>query len=84
MREADSATKRRDVADFDSPAPSGDGTSPSGRRTERLNRRVERLCHVVERKTRMISLTIVFMLQQWPNAMCPWPRLEKLGASLLK
>ena len=42
------------------------------------------LCHVVERKTRMISLTILFMLQQWPNAMCPRPRLEKLGASLLK
>ena len=42
------------------------------------------LCHVVERKTRMISLTILFMLQQWPNAMCPWPSLEKLGASLLK
>ena len=39
---------------------------------------------VVERKTRMISLTILFMLQQWPNATCPWPSLEKLGASLLK
>ena len=33
---------------------------------------------------RMISLTIMIMPQQWPNAMCPWPRLEKLGVSLLK
>jgi len=33
MRAADSATKRREVADFDSPAPSGAGTSPSGNRT---------------------------------------------------
>ncbi len=32
----------------------------------------------------MISLTIVLMLQQWPHATCPWPRIEKLGASLLK
>src|SRR5271163_1061988 len=29
MRAADNATKRREVADFDSPAPSGAGTSPS-------------------------------------------------------
>src|SRR5271166_2900009 len=41
IRAADNATKRREVADFDSPAPSDAGTSPSGNRTERLKRRVE-------------------------------------------
>src|SRR5208283_679358 len=46
MRAADSATKRREVADFDSPAPSGAGTSPSGNRTERLKRRVETLISI--------------------------------------
>jgi hypothetical protein len=35
MRAADNATKRREVADFDKPAPSAAGMSPSGRRTER-------------------------------------------------
>src|SRR3981081_3797831 len=40
-RAADSATKRREAADFDRPEPLGAGTSPSGKRTERLNLRVE-------------------------------------------
>src|SRR6266700_1901485 len=34
LRAADSATKRREAADFDSPAPAGAGTPPSGSRTE--------------------------------------------------
>src|SRR5271154_2400944 len=46
MRAPDNATKRREVADFDSPAPSGAGTSPSGNRTERLKRRVETLISI--------------------------------------
>ncbi len=37
MRAADSATKRRETADFDRPAPAGAGTSPSGKRTDRAN-----------------------------------------------
>jgi hypothetical protein len=40
IRSADSATKRRDAADFDTPAPGPAGTSPSGRRTARPKRRV--------------------------------------------
>ena len=43
---ADSATKRRDTADFDTPAPFGAGTSPSGSRTARPNRRVETLISI--------------------------------------
>src|ERR1700674_5783462 len=43
MCTAESATKRRETADFDRPEPAGDGTSPSGRRTERLNLRVDTL-----------------------------------------
>jgi len=43
MRWADSATKRREAADFDTPAPEGAGTSPSGSRTARRNFRVETL-----------------------------------------
>src|SRR5208283_2483801 len=39
MRAADNATKRREVAGFDSLAPSNTGTSPSGNRTERLKRK---------------------------------------------
>src|SRR5271166_767498 len=46
IRAADNATKRREVADFDSPAPSDAGTSPSGNRTERLKRRVETLISI--------------------------------------
>ena len=46
IRAADSATKRREAADFDSPAPSAAGTSPSGNRTERSNRRVETLISI--------------------------------------
>ena len=46
MRAADSATKRREAADFDRPAPSGAGTSPSGNRTERANLRVETLISI--------------------------------------
>src|SRR5438105_4089935 len=33
-RAADSATKRREAADFDRPEPLGAGTSPSGKRTD--------------------------------------------------
>jgi hypothetical protein len=43
MRAADSATNRREAADFDTPAPEGVGTSPSGRRTARWNLLVETL-----------------------------------------
>src|SRR6516165_3823887 len=43
---ADSATKRRETADFDRPDPAGDGTSPSGSRTERLNLRVDTLISI--------------------------------------
>src|SRR5271156_3882307 len=46
IRAADNATKRREVADFDRPAPSEAGTSPSGNRTERLKRRVETLISI--------------------------------------
>src|SRR6202521_1097288 len=46
MRAADSATKRREAADFDSPDPIGAGTSPSGSRTERANLRVETLISI--------------------------------------
>src|ERR1700719_3155490 len=45
-RAADSATKRREAADFDRPEPLGAGTSPSGKRTERLNLRVETLISI--------------------------------------
>ena len=43
MRAADNATKCREAADFDTPAPAGAGTSPSGSRTARRNFRVETL-----------------------------------------
>jgi hypothetical protein len=46
IRTADSATKRREAADFDRPAPTGAGTSPSGSRTERPNLRVETLISI--------------------------------------
>src|SRR4029077_19286712 len=46
MRAADSATKRREAADFDSPDPISAGTSPSGSRTERANLRVETLISI--------------------------------------
>ena len=46
MRAADSATKRREAADFDTPAPAGAGTSPSGSRTARPNLRVETLISI--------------------------------------
>jgi hypothetical protein len=35
MRAAESATKWREAADFDTPLPAGAGTSPSGNRTAR-------------------------------------------------
>src|SRR5580693_4276214 len=37
MCAVESATKRRETADFDRPDPAGDDTSASGSRTERLN-----------------------------------------------
>ena len=46
MRAADSATKWREAADFDTPDPAGAGTSPSGNRTERPNLRVETLISI--------------------------------------
>jgi hypothetical protein len=46
MRATANARKRREVADFDSSAPSDAGTSPSGNRTERLKRRVEKLISI--------------------------------------
>src|SRR5438128_10118366 len=46
IRDADSATKRREAADFDSPAPAGAGTSPSGSRTDRANLRVATLINI--------------------------------------
>src|SRR5450756_2433543 len=45
-RAADSATKRREAADFDRPEPLGAGTSPSGKRIERSNLRVETLISI--------------------------------------
>src|ERR1700730_16760303 len=42
----ESATKRRETADFDRPDPAGDATSPSGSRTERLNLRVDTLISI--------------------------------------
>src|SRR3974377_1298743 len=46
MRAVDSATKRREAADFDRPDPIDAGTSPSGNRTERANLRVETLISI--------------------------------------
>ena len=46
MRAADNATKRREVADFDSPSV-GRRTSPSGYLTQRLKRRVETLINIL-------------------------------------
>ena len=46
MRAADSATKRREAADFDRPAPAGAGTSPAGNRTDRANLRVATLISI--------------------------------------
>src|SRR5438046_9114575 len=46
MRAADSATKRRETADFDRPAPAAAGTSPSGSRTDRANLRVATLISI--------------------------------------
>src|SRR5450759_1442609 len=45
-RAADSATKRREAADFHRPEPLGAGTSPSGKRIERSNLRVETLISI--------------------------------------
>src|SRR5271165_6824000 len=46
MRAVDSATKRRDTADLDTPEPLGAPISPSGRRTARPNLRVETLMSI--------------------------------------
>src|SRR6267142_4175680 len=46
MRAAESATKWREAADFDTPLPAGAGTSPSGNRTARLNLRVDTLISI--------------------------------------
>ena len=43
---ADNATKCREAANFDTPAPAGAGTSPSGSRTARRNFRVETLISI--------------------------------------
>src|SRR5579863_2201853 len=46
MRAADSATKRREAADFDRPAPVDAGTPPPGNRTDRANFRVATLISI--------------------------------------
>jgi hypothetical protein len=46
MRAADSATNRRDAADFDVPSPATAGRSPSGSRTARRTLRVETLISI--------------------------------------
>src|SRR5215467_8994386 len=46
MRSLDNATKCRDAADFDVPAPAGAGISPSGSRIARRNFRVETLMSI--------------------------------------
>src|SRR5437763_3890564 len=46
VRAADSATQRREAADFDRPAPAGPGASPSGNRTDRANLRVATLISI--------------------------------------
>ena len=46
MRAADSATKRREAADFDVSSPGFDGRSPSGSRTARRSLRVETLISI--------------------------------------
>jgi hypothetical protein len=46
MRAADNATKCREAADLDAPAPAGAGTSPSGSRAARRNFRVETLIRI--------------------------------------
>ena len=53
-RSADSATNRRDAADFEVPSPATTGRSPSGSRTARLSLRVDTL------------ISIRFMAQ-WPS-----------------
>lgn len=45
-RAADSATNRREAADFETPDPGGAGTSPSDSRTARPNRRVDTLISI--------------------------------------
>jgi len=45
-RSADSATKRRDTADFDRPSPFAAGTPPTGSRTARPNLRIETLISI--------------------------------------
>jgi hypothetical protein len=46
MRSADSATNRRDAADFEVPSPAIAGRSLSGSRTARLSLRVEALISI--------------------------------------
>jgi hypothetical protein len=46
MRSADSATRRRDTADFERPSPVAVETSPPGSRTARPNVRVETLISI--------------------------------------
>src|SRR5271169_5201087 len=45
-RTADNATKCREAADLDRPAPFGAGTPPSGKRIDRWNLRVETLISI--------------------------------------
>ena len=45
-RSADSATNRRDAADFEVPSPAMTGRSPSGSRTARLSLRVDTLISI--------------------------------------
>ena len=45
-RSADSATNRREAADFEVPSPAMTGRSPSGSRTARLSLRVDTLISI--------------------------------------
>jgi hypothetical protein len=68
MRSADSATNRREAADFDVPSPRTVGRSPSGSRTARLSLRVDTL------------ISIRFMAQR-PSQSSAWAALQ-LGSAI--
>src|SRR6516164_4919134 len=71
MRSLDNATKCRDAADFDVPAPAGAGISPSGSRTARRNFRVETLMSIrfIAHRPSQTSVTACSQLRStssWP------------------
>src|SRR6266545_2416455 len=61
MRAAESATKWREAADFDTPLPASAGTSPSGNRTARWNLRVD-------------TLISIRFIAHWPSKSSARPR----------